>query len=102
MRAAEAMLGSDWAALSASRRFPCSARIPARLKVPQAPGSGVTYVESMRCRAMGDTTEISWTDATFNPWIGCQHVSPGCDHCYAKAQNAFRKWDGGWRLGPTC
>jgi protein gp37 len=47
---------------------------------------------------MGDTTEISWTDATFNPWIGCQHVSPGCDHCYAEAQNAFRKWtsDGAW------
>ena len=32
---------------------------------------------------MGDTTKISWTDSTFNPWIGCQHVSPGCDHCYA-------------------
>src|SRR5262249_32492275 len=47
---------------------------------------------------MADTTEISWTDSTFNPWIGCQHVSPGCDHCYAERQNAFRKWtaDGGW------
>jgi protein gp37 len=33
---------------------------------------------------MGATTEISWTDSTFNPWIGCQHVSPGCDHCYAE------------------
>jgi protein gp37 len=32
---------------------------------------------------------------TFNPWIGCQHVSPGCDHCYAETQNAFRKWNGG-------
>jgi Binding-protein-dependent transport system inner membrane component/Protein of unknown function (DUF5131) len=23
-------------------------------------------------------------DHTFNPWIGCQEVSPGCDDCYAK------------------
>lgn len=26
---------------------------------------------------------ISWTDHTFNPWIGCVKVSPGCEHCYA-------------------
>lgn len=31
---------------------------------------------------MGETTGISWTDATWNPWMGCKHVSPGCDHCY--------------------
>lgn len=29
-------------------------------------------------------TGISWTDLTFNPWIGCQKVSPACDHCYAE------------------
>jgi protein gp37 len=29
-----------------------------------------------------DKTGISWTDATWNPWIGCKHVSPGCDNCY--------------------
>jgi protein gp37 len=40
-------------------------------------------------------TNIEWTDYTFNPWIGCQKVSPGCDHCYAEAQNNFRKWNGG-------
>jgi protein gp37 len=44
---------------------------------------------------MGDTSKIEWTDSTWNPWIGCQHVSPGCDHCYAESQNAFRKWNGG-------
>jgi len=38
---------------------------------------------------------FKWTDHTFNPWIGCQHVSPGCDHCYAEPQNAFRNWNGG-------
>jgi protein gp37 len=44
---------------------------------------------------MGENSKIEWTDHTFNPWIGCQHVSPGCDHCYAETQNAFRKWNGG-------
>lgn len=32
---------------------------------------------------MGDTTGISWTDHTFNPWWGCAKVAPGCDNCYA-------------------
>lgn len=29
-------------------------------------------------------TGISWADLTFNPWIGCTHVSPACDNCYAE------------------
>lgn len=33
---------------------------------------------------MGQNSKIEWTDHTFNPWIGCQKVSPGCDHCYAE------------------
>ena len=31
---------------------------------------------------MADRSAISWTDATWNPWMGCQHVSPGCLNCY--------------------
>jgi protein gp37 len=27
---------------------------------------------------------IEWTHHTFNPWIGCSKVSPGCQHCYAE------------------
>lgn len=34
---------------------------------------------------MGETTAIKWTDHTFNPWWGCERVSPGCQHCYAEA-----------------
>lgn len=34
---------------------------------------------------MGEVSAISWTDATFNPWIGCAKVSPACDGCYAEA-----------------
>jgi hypothetical protein len=46
---------------------------------------------------MGETA-IEWTDFTFNPWIGCQKVSPGCDHCYAETwdarglQGQARRW----------
>lgn len=29
------------------------------------------------------TTTIEWTDETWNPVVGCDRVSPGCDHCYA-------------------
>lgn len=31
---------------------------------------------------MSEKTGISWCDHTFNPWIGCRHVSAGCAHCY--------------------
>lgn len=32
---------------------------------------------------MADHSKIEWTDATWNPVLGCTVVSPGCDHCYA-------------------
>jgi len=32
---------------------------------------------------MGKTTAIDWTDHTFNPWWGCEKISPGCSRCYA-------------------
>lgn len=32
---------------------------------------------------MAERTAIQWTDATFNPWWGCERVSPACAHCYA-------------------
>lgn len=34
---------------------------------------------------MAEKTGISWADSTFNPWMGCTKVGPGCDHCYAEA-----------------
>lgn len=43
---------------------------------------------------------IEWTDFTFNGWIGCTRVSPGCDNCYAAAQDRFRGWTAeGWGAG---
>lgn len=48
---------------------------------------------------MGETTEISWTDATFNPWVGCTKVSDGCKFCYA--EELMDKRYGKVEWGPT-
>ncbi len=32
---------------------------------------------------MGRTTEIEWTEHTWNPMVGCSRVSAGCVNCYA-------------------
>lgn len=34
---------------------------------------------------MAENSRIEWTRHTFNPWVGCSHVSPGCFNCYAEA-----------------
>jgi protein gp37 len=33
---------------------------------------------------MSTTTEIEWTDATWNPVTGCSKITRGCDLCYAE------------------
>ncbi|MCY4522226.1 MAG: DUF5131 family protein [Caldilineaceae bacterium] len=40
-----------------------------------------------------ENSRISWTDHTFNPWIGCMRVSAGCINCYAEdfVVNRLRK-----------
>lgn len=37
---------------------------------------------------MAENSGIAWTTNTFNPWIGCTKVGPGCDSCYAESWNA--------------
>jgi protein gp37 len=37
---------------------------------------------------MADNTPIAWTDATWNPVVGCSVVSPGCTNCYAMREAA--------------
>ncbi|WP_164818309.1 DUF5131 family protein [Sinorhizobium medicae] len=44
---------------------------------------------------MAETTQIEWTDRTFNPWTGCTKISPGCDNCYAEGwskRSGHVKW----------
>lgn len=35
---------------------------------------------------MGEFSKIEWCHHTFNPWIGCAKVSPGCTNCYAAVE----------------
>lgn len=46
---------------------------------------------------MAENSKIEWCDHTFNPWWGCQKVSPACDNCYAEALD---KRTGGDHWGP--
>ena len=49
---------------------------------------------------MGEQTTIAWTDRTFNPWIGCTKVSPGCTNCYAEAMD--HRWGhSSWGAGAS-
>lgn len=45
---------------------------------------------------MSKSTAIGWTDHTANFWMGCQRVSPGCEHCYAETlvtgRMGFKVW----------
>ena len=41
---------------------------------------------------MAQTTEIEWTDATWNPVTGCTKIGPGCDNCYA--ERFAERWRG--------
>jgi protein gp37 len=36
---------------------------------------------------MADETNISWCDATFNPWRGCVKIAEGCKNCYAASMS---------------
>lgn len=47
---------------------------------------------------MAEQSKIEWTDHTFNPWEGCQAVTPECDNCYAEARD--KRFTGGTHWGP--
>lgn len=48
---------------------------------------------------MAKETNITWTRSTFNPWVGCTKVGPGCDHCYAEALDARKVFQGAVHFG---
>jgi protein gp37 len=48
---------------------------------------------------MGEDSSISWTEHTFNPWVGCTKISPACDHCYAERDNKRYRYVPGWGAG---
>jgi hypothetical protein len=58
-----------------------------------------TGLLKQRSASVGENSSISWTNHTFNPWVGCTKVSPGCDHCYAEADFDRRKHFVTWGAG---
>lgn len=44
--------------------------------VPRRPNHRKTHIM--------EHSKIEWTHNTFNPWWGCEKVSPGCANCYAE------------------
>lgn len=36
---------------------------------------------------MSQMSRIEWTEATWNPTVGCTKLSPGCKHCYAETMS---------------
>jgi protein gp37 len=48
---------------------------------------------------MGENSKIPWCDHTFNPWIGCTPVSPGCANCYARREFDDRRGMVRWGYG---
>ena len=45
-------------------------------------------------------TKISYCDYTFNPWWGCEKISPGCKNCFAETFSHRLKFDC-WGDGKT-
>lgn len=50
---------------------------------------------------MAEDSGISWTDNTFNPWMGCTKVSPACKNCYAERDMDHRYKRVSWGNGGT-
>lgn len=48
---------------------------------------------------MAEQSRIAWTKSTFNPWMGCTKVSPGCEHCYASVSTPARTMGIQWGAG---
>lgn len=48
---------------------------------------------------MGRHTGIEYADDSFNPWIGCSKVSPGCINCYAERSAPARVFKIQWGDG---
>ena len=48
---------------------------------------------------MAENSKIEWCDHTFNPWMGCTKISPGCDRCYAEARMDTRLHRVQWGAG---
>src|ERR1700678_821090 len=58
-------------------------RTSARLKIGEWRETCSCSVFVLGCW-MADSTQIEWTDSTWNPVTGCTKITRGCDFCYAE------------------
>lgn len=50
---------------------------------------------------MAGSSDIEWTEATWNPIAGCKVLSPGCTNCYAMRMAARLQAMGQWKYEGT-
>lgn len=48
---------------------------------------------------MAETSGIAWTRSTYNPWIGCTAIGPGCVNCYAEQLDKRMRYGGDTHWG---
>jgi protein gp37 len=48
---------------------------------------------------MAEQTGIAWAHHTFNPWVGCTKIGPGCLNCYAERDMDRRRQFVKWGVG---
>lgn len=66
-------------------------------RLPLTALSGQQMAAALKLGGVLDGADIILPGFTFNPWIGCRQVSPGCANCYAAAldERRFSKTLGG-------
>lgn len=52
-----------------------------------------------KTKRMSQNTKIEWATHSWNPWIGCTKVSPGCANCYAEVSTPSRVRGIAWGKG---
>lgn len=63
----------------------CFTACVCRQQIYDKPGQSVERGNRGTLRRMATNhSGIEWTEATWNPTVGCTKVSPGCDLCYAE------------------
>lgn len=79
--------------------------VPEGTKCPTCNGIGAIIKKEQEpkpCTACNETgTVYELPGFTFNPWIGCHKVSPGCKNCYAEADMDKRRGRVKWGIHGT-
>src|SRR6516225_6841166 len=64
-------------------RRTCDRYLCRRHRTPGGVGFCPDHAQHASASLMADKTGIEWTEASWNPIVGCSVISPGCTNCYA-------------------